>query len=163
MKISYHSLFDAVHLGTSEKNEVIIENSKHGTNYEVYDLFYEYKDIFVIAEDIKKNKETDSYDRILTISKKTSVHTDGNKSSMMFIVSHNPGSLYRALAVFENYELNLTKIESRKMYDKSYTYMFYVDFEYSAEHQKKIDEIIAVYKENTEYLRIIGYYKSASL
>lgn len=163
MNNSYRKLFDSVHSGKSDTETVLIENSRHGTNYEVYDLLYEYKDIYAIGELNKKNKDDNSYDRFLIISKKQISYKKANKSSMMFVVSHKPGSLYRAIAVFENYELNLTKIESRRMYDKPFEYIFYVDFEYSKNHQNRIDEIIAVYKENTQYLRIIGYYKSTNL
>ena len=163
MKNSYKNLFEAVKSGKSDKEQILIENSKHGTNYEAYDLFYDYKDINVVGEVIQKNEVDKSMDRYLLISKKSVAFEKANKCSMMFIVSHKPGSLYGALSIFENYELNLTKIESRQMYEKPFEYMFYVDFEYSKKHINKIDEIIAVYKENTEYLRIIGNYKSTNL
>lgn len=163
MKKTSKELFESVWSGTSKKESVLIENSKRGTNYEVYDLFHEYKEVYAIGEEIKKNDADNSYDRFLVISKKDILQKEANKSSMMFVVSHKPGSLYRAIAIFENYELNLTKIESRRMYGESSEYMFYVDFEYSKKHQSRIDEIIAVYKENTEYLRIIGFYQTTKL
>ncbi len=141
--------------------KILIENSKHGTNYEAYDLFYEYQDIHAVGEITERNTKDNSVDRFLLISKKAIPFQKTNKCSMMFIVSHKPGSLYGALSIFENYELNLTKIESRKMYDKPFEYMFYVDFEYSKKHIDRMEEIIAVYKENTEDLRIIGLYQSS--
>jgi chorismate mutase/prephenate dehydratase len=141
--------------------KILIENSKHGTNYEAYDLFYEYQDIHAVGETTERNTKDNSVDRFLLISKKAIPFQKANKCSMMFIVSHKPGSLYGALSIFENYELNLTKIESRKMYDKPFEYMFYVDFEYSKKHINRMEEIIAVYKENTEDLRIIGFYQSS--
>lgn len=140
--------------------KILVENSKHGTNYEAYDLFYEDKNIHAVGEVTQKNKKDNSTDRFLMISNKPVSFEKANKCSMMFIVSHKPGSLYGALSIFENYELNLTKIESRRMYDKPFEYMFYVDFEYSKKHLDRMEEIIAVYKENTEDLRIIGFYKS---
>lgn len=160
MEISYRKFFELVNSNKSDQESIMIENSRHGTNYEVYDLFYEYPDIYIIAETVKKNEKDNSYDRFVTISNKKRKYQEGNKSSMMFIVSHKAGSLYRTLAIFENYELNLTKIESRKMYDQSFAYMFYVDFEYSKNQHNRIDEILAIFKENTQYLRVIGFYTS---
>ena len=157
---TYKDVFESVRSGEAENGLVLIDDSWRGSNYEVYDLFYKYNDVSVIAE-INQEKEG-SHSRFFVIGKKPLSHMDANKSSMIFIVSHKPGSLYSALSVFENYELNLTKIESRRMYGKPSDYIFYVDFEYSKEHQNKIDEIIAVYKENTQYLRVIGFYKSES-
>ena len=153
-------VFESVLSGEATNGIVLIDDSWRGSNYEVYDLLSEYEDIYATAEinyEVKKNK---SYSRFFVISKQKPSYQDNNKSSMIFVVSHKAGSLYRALAIFENYELNLTKIESRRVYGKSYEYMFYVDFEYKESHKDKIEEILAVYKENTQYLRIIGYYKS---
>ncbi len=159
MKSSYREIFEGVSKGALNHGEITIENSIHGTEYEVYDLFLEFSDIYIIGEKNLVNKDG-SHDRCIIISKKQITPEKADKSSMMFVVSHKPGSLYRALSVFENYALNLTKIESRRVYDKSYKYIFYVDFEYIRDHVKKLDEIIAVYKENTSYLRIIGFYVS---
>src|SRR3989344_7435011 len=106
MTTSYREIFESVKSGKSDKQFVLIENSRHGTNYEVYDLFYEYKNISAVGELNKKNINDNSFDRFIMISKKPIVKEKANKSSMMFVVSHKPGSLYRALSVFENYELN---------------------------------------------------------
>lgn len=157
---SSKEVFESVLSGESKHGVVLIDDSWRGSNYEVYDHFTEYEDIHVVSEinyEVKKNK---SYSRYFIISKKALTFKDNNKSSMIFVVSHKAGSLYRALAIFENYELNLTKIESRRVYGKPYEYMFYVDFEYNDSQKNKIEEIVAVYKENTQYLRIIGYYRS---
>ncbi len=153
-------VFESVLSGESKEGLVLIDDSWRGSNYEAYDLFCKYEEIHAVGEvnfEIKKNI---SYARYLQISKKKLSYKDGDKSSMIFVVSHKAGSLYRALAIFENYELNLTKIESRRLYGKPYEYMFYVDFVYSKEHIKRMEEILAVYRENTEYLRIAGFYKS---
>ena len=112
---------------------------------------------------VRKNIEDNQYNytRFLVISKKPKSRIDCNKASLVFVVSHEPGSLYNAISVFENYELNLTKIESRPVYGKPYEYIFYVDFEYGKDHKLRMDEIVAVYQENTQYLKVLGYYQSA--
>ncbi len=153
-------VFESLISEESQSGIVLIDDSWRGSNYEVYDQFCEYENIYAAGEINHEIKKDASYSRFLLISKKPSVYKNNDKSSMIFVVSHKAGSLYRALAIFENYELNLTKIESRKVYGKPYEYMFYVDFEYGQQHITRMEEILAVYKENTEFLRVVGYYKS---
>lgn len=154
-------VFESVLSDESKNGVVLIDDSWRGSNYEVYDLLAEYEDLHAIAEINHEVKKNSSYSRFFIISKKRLSYKDNNKSSMIFVVSHKAGSLYRALAIFENYELNLTKIESRRVYGKPYEYMFYVDFIYGKHHVARMEEILAVYKDNTEYLRVAGFYRSA--
>lgn len=115
-------------------------------------------DLTIVVNNIEDNPH--NITRFLAVSQKTLPRIDGNKASLIFIVSDEPGSLYGALAVFESYELNLTKIESRPVYGKPHPFVFYVDFEYGEEHKLRMDEIVAVFQENTSYLKILGYYQS---
>lgn len=54
---------------------------------------------------------------------------DANKVSICFEVSHESGSLYRMLSHFMFNNLNMFKIESRPIKDKSFEYRFFVDLE----------------------------------
>lgn len=54
-------------------------------------------------------------------------HPGVMKVSVYFTVTHEPGSLVRVLAQFEEIGLNLTKIESRPIKGKAFEYGFFVD------------------------------------
>jgi len=145
-----------------KKALVLIDHSWQGTSYEAYDLLHKHKSLSITQEVIFQENGDQVGARYVILENVQTKPNNANKSSLIFVVSHKPGSLYRALAVFENYELNLTKIESRKVYGKSYEYIFYVDFEYGKQHISRMDEILAVYRENTQSLRIAGFYNAAA-
>lgn len=78
-----------------------------------------------------------------------------NKMSMLFSVKDKPGALYNVLEIFNKYNLNLTKIESRPAKTVLGEYIFLIDV--SIENSKEniaIEEI----KEKGIYVRILGKY-----
>lgn len=80
----------------------------------------------VLAEDIQNTSVNTT--RFYVISKKLTSSVNSNKVSLCFGIPHTPGSLYKILARFAALGLNLTKIESRPLYNKKFHYCFYLDF-----------------------------------
>jgi prephenate dehydratase len=114
----------------------------------------------IISEQISNN--LNNYTRFLVLSKETSAETGNDKTSIMFSITHEPGSLFRIIENFQKYNINLTKIESRPTKSKNWEYNFYVDFEGHSKNpsiSKRLEEI----KTETLFLNILGSYPSAKL
>ena len=76
--------------------------------------------------------ESGNYTRFICISKNLEIYPDANRTSVMMVVPNQPGSLYKALSRFYSLGINLTKLESRPLFEHSASkVMFYLDFELS--------------------------------
>lgn len=71
----------------------------------------------------------DNTTRFILISARPYQGRDANKAALRFTLAHAPGSLAHALGHFASYGLNMIKIESRPVRDRSFEYAFYADFE----------------------------------
>lgn len=81
----------------------------------------------VIQESI--NFEKNNYTRFIVISNQKIFLSNANKISLSFEIKHEAGALYNMLSSFYYNNLNLTKIESRPIENKSWEYRFFVDIE----------------------------------
>ncbi|MBQ1994375.1 MAG: prephenate dehydratase [Lachnospiraceae bacterium] len=81
----------------------------------------------VIQESI--NFEKNNYTRFIVISNQKIFLSNANKISLSFEIKHEAGALYNMLSNFYYNNLNLTKIESRPIENKSWEYRFFVDIE----------------------------------
>ncbi|EGP94434.1 prephenate dehydratase [Nitrosarchaeum koreense] len=114
----------------------------------------------VISENIANN--LNNYTRFLILSKNNKEETGKDKTSIIFSIKHEPGSLHRIIEKFYNYNVNLTKIESRPTKANTWEYNFYVDFEGHAKNPK-IAEMLVKIKDETLFMKILGSYPSAKL
>lgn len=73
--------------------------------------------------------EADNVTRFIVIGKEDSPQAKGSKSSLIFGVSHRPGSLYQILDIFSIFDINMTRIESRPAKRALGEYVFYVDID----------------------------------
>lgn len=78
-----------------------------------------------------------------------------NKMSMLFSVKDKPGALYSVLEIFNKYNLNLTKIESRPAKTVLGEYIFLIDV--SIENRQE-EIAIQEIKEKGIFVRILGKY-----
>ncbi len=85
-----------------------------------------------------------NFTRFICISKNPEIYPGADKTSIMMILPHTRGSLYKVLAVFNTLGLNLMKLESRPLPDSDFEFMFYFDLDasvYSPEFLSLFDDI----------------------
>jgi chorismate mutase/prephenate dehydratase len=99
--------------------------------------------------------------RFLVLGRRGAERTGRDKTSVLFIVPHTPGTLFRVLQVFYEKRINLTKIESRPMKEKPWEYVFFIDFEGHATDPhvaQALDEV----KEHVLFVKVLGSYPQGS-
>jgi 3-deoxy-7-phosphoheptulonate synthase len=79
------------------------------------------------------------------------------KTSIVFTTLHQPGALYQVLKVFNDYGINLTKLESRPHKTEPWRSYFYLDFE-GHERESIVREAMKELKEQTNFLKVLGSY-----
>lgn len=80
-----------------------------------------------------------------------------NKVSICFEVSHESGSLYHMLSHFMFNNLNMVKIESRPIKDKSFEYRFFVDLEGNL-GEGAVQNALKGLMEEALYVKVLGNY-----
>lgn len=75
------------------------------------------------------NQEENNSTRFIIVTNQKIFKKDAEKISICFEVPHRSGSLYHMLSHFIFNNLNLCKIESRPIEDRTWEYRFFVDFE----------------------------------
>ncbi|MEW6202097.1 MAG: prephenate dehydratase [bacterium] len=102
----------------------------------------------------------DNRTRFLVIGKTSMPPTGKDKTSVVFSVRHEAGTLYRALKAFEKYEVNLTMIQARPSRKAPWEYIFFVDMQGHAD-EKNIKLALDEMKKQTIYMKILGSYPEA--
>ena len=77
-------------------------------------------------------------------SKNLEIYPGADKTSIMMILNHKPGALYKVLARLYTLGINVTKLESRPIPDREFEFMFYFDLEssiYSEEYIQLMCEL----------------------
>lgn len=115
----------------------------------------------ILQEDIHDNKH--NYTRFLVVSNphKAALLREvdkSNKSSLVFSLSHEEGSLSKVLTILSFYDINLTKIQSLPIIGHEWEYLFYVDvsFDNLTRYRQSIDAITPLVKN----IKILGEYET---
>ena len=95
--------------------------------------------------------------RFICISKNLEVYPGADKTSIMMILNHRPGALYRVLARLYALGINVTKLESRPLPDRDFEFMFYFDLETSI-YSEEFVQLICELDELCEEFTYLGSY-----
>ncbi|MEM7013037.1 MAG: prephenate dehydratase [Verrucomicrobiota bacterium] len=99
--------------------------------------------------------------RFLVIGHKTCPPTGKDRTSIMFAVRDEPGSLYNALKPFNQFDLNLRKIESRPSKRRAWEYFFFVDLSGHCSDDNLVTALEELEK-HCSFLKILGSYPDTS-
>jgi chorismate mutase / prephenate dehydratase len=95
--------------------------------------------------------------RFLVIGHHASGPTGHDKTSILFAMRNEPGSLYRILEPLAGRGINLTKIESRPAKQRPWEYVIFVDLEgHSA--TPAVASVLREIEERTLFLKVLGSY-----
>jgi chorismate mutase/prephenate dehydratase len=78
----------------------------------------------------------------------------------MFSVHNRSGELFRAMAAFEKYDVNLTMIESRPAKVAAWDYIFYIDVQGHL-RDANVAKAVSLLKEHALFVTILGSYPAA--
>ncbi|MEY5020124.1 MAG: prephenate dehydratase [Verrucomicrobiota bacterium] len=99
--------------------------------------------------------------RFLVIGEKTCPPTGHDRTSVLFAIHDRPGSLVKALQAFDNFHINLSKIESRPSKRKDWEYVFYVDLAGHCE-DPQVAEALAELHQHCSMIKLLGSYPDVS-
>ena len=111
-----------------------------------------------IAESVQN--QNNNYTRFICISKNMEIYPGADRTSVMLVTAHKPGSLYHILSKINALGLNLLKLESRPMPDRDFEFMFYFDIEipYSS---SKLTQLVTELEEESEQFKYLGTYSES--
>lgn len=95
--------------------------------------------------------------RFLVIGEKTCPPTGNDRTSILFAIHDRPGSLVNALRSFDQFEINLSKIESRPSKRKDWEYIFYVDLAGHCE-DSKVAQALQELAQHCSMVKLLGSY-----
>ena len=102
---------------------------------------------------------SDNITRFLIVSRTADSDLQADKTTVVFSLPNEPGSLFKALSVFALREIDLTKIESRPIRGRPWEYLFYVDLPVGR-HDLRCARALVHLAEFARSMRTLGSYPS---
>ena len=98
-----------------------------------------------------------NHTRFICISKNLEIYPGADKTSIMMILPHRPGALYKVLARLFTLGINVTKLESRPLPDREFEFMFYFDLETSI-YSEEFVQLMCELEDLCEEFKYLGSY-----
>ena len=160
--LSNHPQFRAIETeDTAGAAENIMANSMKGCAAICHASAAELNGMKVLEDSIEDNKH--NFTRFLVVCDPRKADfmrplDKTDKSSLVFSLPHEEGSLSKILTILSFYNINLTKIQSLPIIGHEWEYLFYVDVTYNnlIRYRQSIDAITPLTKE----LKILGEYQN---
>ena len=125
---SYEAVFSAIEKGLCRYGVLPLENSAAGSVNAVYDLMMRHN--FNIVRSVRL-QAGEGFTRFICICRDLEIYPGADRTSLMMVLPHRPGSLYKVLSRIYALGINLNKLESRPLPERNFEFMFYFDLENS--------------------------------
>lgn len=109
--------------------------------------------------DMGINRNSNNTTRFVVLSKEKIFSKGSNKLSLILELPHEKGMLYNILGIFVLNGLNLLKIESRPIPEKTFEYRFFIDIEANL-NSENVSNVLETLKNQVPFLKILGNYCS---
>ncbi len=109
----------------------------------------------VLASAVQNNGN--NHTRFICIARELEIYPGADRTSLMLVTPHKPGSLYKILSRFNALGINLLKLESRPLPDRDFEFMFYFDLEASV-YSEKLPELLAELEAECDEFTYLGSY-----
>ena len=103
------------------------------------------------------NQSSSNSTRFIIVTNQKIFRENAQKVSICFEVPHESGSLYHMLSHFIYNNLNMTKIESRPIEDRSWEYRFFIDFDGNLS-DGAVKNALRGLREEARNMKILGNY-----
>jgi chorismate mutase/prephenate dehydratase len=100
---------------------------------------------------------THNITRFLLIGNDEPPRTGCDKTSLMFVISHVPGALFKTLQPISEAGINMSKLESRPTKHENWSYAFFVDFDGHIADEK-IMHTIEKMRPYCKFIKFLGSY-----
>ena len=114
----------------------------------------------ILNENIEDDQE--NVTRFFVIGDRKPQPTGNDKTSIIFFLHHEPGSLHKCLSVLAEREVNMTRIESRPAKTKKWEYIFFVDLE-GHEQDQKVNDSLREMAKHCVFLKKLGSYPRGNI
>lgn len=115
-------------------------------------------DLKILAREIEDNRWNST--RFFLLGKEDAPPTGSDKTSIVTLLRHQPGTLYHVIKEFAEREINLTKVETRPTRKTPWEYHFYIDFE-GHRLDNNITETLERVGEACLFMKVLGSYPRA--
>ena len=105
------------------------------------------------------NRNVNNTTRFVVLSKDKIFSKKSNKLSLILELPHEKGMLYNILGIFVLNGLNLVKVESRPIPEKTFEYRFFIDIEGNLS-LSNVSNVLEILKKEVTFLKILGNYCS---
>lgn len=109
----------------------------------------------ILHRDVHDNDS--NHTRFVIVSLKDSPRSGNDKSAIVFSTDNKPGSLYRVLDIFNLWDINMSRIESRPAKNELGKYIFFVDI-IGHKDDDDIRDALTMIKRKTSFFKFLGSY-----
>jgi prephenate dehydratase len=109
----------------------------------------------ILREDIQDHDS--NFTRFVVLGSEDAEKTGNDKTSIIFSTEDKPGSLYRILEIFNLWDINMTRIESRPAKNRLGRYIFFVDV-LGHRDEDDLRDALTMVKRKTSFFKVLGSY-----